>query len=1493
MECDFIGKHDVLRLIRKYFGTNVSQYLTYINQVFKNDTASGELEFKDGFINWWKDNYKEPLDIKTITPVVLKNRIIKYYDYAVPNFSAFEEDNLENNKAMSFGYTSNVARKDAKSFIAHSIYVQYFYNEKKNDSSVPTNNLSKYATNAILSVKVMLAKRLAEETGRDVNEIFNNLKTDNNDYLTSFINDETPITTINLIALYKELSSTKQILKADGTYEKSAQREFFEEVMLSPLLSGIKTTNNDNFFLIDNEILASDISKVESSDSNLDGINMDEFDGTIRDFSLHHGEFSDYKEHIGERIKFLLNTIPKCKSTKKFGKNYDYDLDNSVGLPMYMDGTEISTLLYSYVSRDDKETMLEDIKRLAEAMPGQAGLIRLYDTLMSEPDIANEFFTNFAKHVIPKVQTVVLDGNPIFRQSNSSASRLSMLKQEYTSTYINAVINADIVRLKKAFDFITYTKTGNMPTYNGDKLVGYKGQEMPSILAAIADETGKTPLTDYAVNLLFNGIVQTNKKGETEVIPGLISSFFPTVDRVSFENYVYQSGKTPFETLNAVYSDIKLALNYAETIQVEQKKKDIDIKNAIINNRKKLEENLEHPGTYTKADFEDVEAIIKKQVITPTHLSAPQSFAEHMINFTLVKLNLNSLNVHGNQVSSVLNSSLITRLKAVFESNYNVNAVRKEREKSPLELLAEDYHLDQTTQFKLSNILIEQDGHAGLFRKDKSGKYVPTEYAQDLLSFTLFDGAVNQDTETPVLYNEMSKGDYIGTAWINFFNKEDTNLSGTDFKLGRYFLRIPSDAPKTFIIKAPRYIVNANHQLFRTVNQEKYDNFINSVTNTITNKISDNDFVQAELDESKLPYPLDDDVFANHLLAEGEYTLEITSEDEHEEYTTVLPETQRGTIEGLDLGKNPEIRIIASHTIKVPGRDKPVEVFYYMKGKYNNYTGEVQDASFDGFYANLDQDIKDAIRTIIDNNYKNTFENKGSVSYGDQTVVRQLGVNTTHQLFKQCKAAFKQELIDGIAAAKLMFKTEERTETIDGKTVTKHVIITKDGKPVLKDEWAKDTNGLSPFYHMTEDGKVFVNGKLAGKVFTSDRFVLYDEKDNVIRNYGQELIDSVVQYMTTTSVDNLIDWIEDTDEEGTLLDLNLSSEQEAAIGAKMEEFIIDFTNSSIERFNESKNFIKGTSLNINNVADFMLNHLIMYINSNELLEGDTKYYKDAQTFLKRTKEYQASGTPYAIASTRRTLTTEPKDFGEIGWGIHQKDRFNAITIRNTDTFDKILLNNLVKMLSNPKVMGDQVMSEKDAKAHIFGADGKGGYTQAVVNDAQSYITFEEWVRRVAARGELEKYRDLIDKVVNNEPFTAKDIDQFIQVQKNIYYDMYYDKNTKRVVPRQIKNAEFVLVPQFVEGTELETIYDFMRNNEIDQLNTLETSKASNNYILEVFDEDTGSLKRDVALAAEPRGNKEKTKFMKLVSKAIQPYSYNYLYEQNIPSIDIDDDDIPF
>lgn len=68
----------------------------------------------------------------------------------------------------------------------------------------------------------------------------------------------------------------------------------------------------------------------------------------------------------------------------------------------------------------------------------------------------------------------------------------------------------------------------------------------------------------------------------------------------------------------------------------------------------------------------------------------------------------------------------------------------------------------------------------------------------------------------------MSKGDYITTAFINYFNTEDdytTDNEGNDITFANYFMRIPSDAPKNFIITAPKYSIkerkiNGNDGLF-------------------------------------------------------------------------------------------------------------------------------------------------------------------------------------------------------------------------------------------------------------------------------------------------------------------------------------------------------------------------------------------------------------------------------------------------------------------------------------------------------------------------------------------------------------------------------------------------------------------------------------------------------------------------------------------------------
>ena len=50
------------------------------------------------------------------------------------------------------------------------------------------------------------------------------------------------------------------------------------------------------------------------------------------------------------------------------------------------------------------------------------------------------------------------------------------------------------------------------------------------------------------------------------------------------------------------------------------------------------------------------------------------------------------------------------------------------------------------------------------------------------------------------------------------------------------------------------------------------------------------------------------------------------------------------------------------------------------------------------------------------------------------------------------------------------------------------------------------------------------------------------------------------------------------------------------------------------------------------------NYYLTYIGFNDIFEGDTKYYKDSQTFLKRAKEVQGSGVPYGLIDYNMNLS---------------------------------------------------------------------------------------------------------------------------------------------------------------------------------------------------------------------------------------------------------------
>ena len=175
-----------------------------------------------------------------------------------------------------------------------------------------------------------------------------------------------------------------------------------------------------------------------------------------------------------------------------------------------------------------------------------------------------------------------------------------------------------------------------------------------------------------------------------------------------------------------------------------------------------------------------------------------------------------------------------------------------------------------------------------------------------------------------------------------------------------------------------------------------------------------------------------------------------------------------------------------------------------------------------------------------------------------------------------------------------------------------------------------------------------------------------------------------------------------------------------------------------------------------------------------------------------------------------------------------------------------------------------------------GKDGKvvkGAKTK--YNDAQSYITFEEFVRRKIADGTYEEYKDIIEILADPNADLSK-IDwskyqKFVQVQKNVYYDLMYDPNSGRHYPRQIKNAEFVLIPALLpkkangEKSDLEVLYDIMKEYGIDQVNTAETSKAAQRNIIEYWDNN--------GIA-----NAEKLK-SSLTGNVIENYYYANLYKQ--------------
>ena len=450
------------------------------------------------------------------------------------------------------------------------------------------------------------------------------------------------------------------------------------------------------------------------------------------------------------------------------------------------------------------------------------------------------------------------------------------------------------------------------------------------------------------------------------------------------------------------------------------------------------------------------------------------------------------------------------------------------------------------------------------------------------------------------------------------------------------------------------------------------------------------------------------------------------------------------------------------------------------------------------------------------------------------------------------------------------------------KQLTKVGTIDNNGIFTPKD----NTDGLFEYYHYR--GSIIKNRKLTGNVFQFNRLfpvngfnpaeILSNEEAGVPFLYGGKFMNTIY------SPDGA---------NGYTLNLDDCSKQ--TIENIVEEWLINYSKEIEKRISQYTEAI-GDRYNIDQIKEFAINYTINTIAFDNIFEGDSKFYKSYQDFLKRAKEVQAQGKAYTGydllddynggLKTIDQLSIPRKGISTDNITIPIRNGFKAITINNTVrgsnryvAIKKELINIFEKEYGN-KELTDKERKNIEDRAEFIAR----GYKEGIItNDAQSYITFEEFIRRRVADGTYYEYADLITQLLDPN-IDVKDIDldrinAKIQVQKNFYFDHAYDATTETYYPRQIKNAEFVLIPKLLpKDSSLYQLYELMTEYGIDQVNTKETDKAAKKDVLTFWDNE-GNVTEDNLTVFKDKLNE---------GNVIGTYYYRYLYkQQDVPQHMVD------
>lgn len=1435
---DFLGTETGTRL-KELCGNDVVKFNAITTLVYNPESKTG---FTKDF-----DDYRLGNDAA--------QEALEFYNSRHFSVGAQTTKSKFNDIVTRFGYTSTTAKVMANRIIGNNILTFFANDVVKGKFNKDNNNANFYANRVVSFGAVQVAKKYFENKGQKftnkeilglVNQILG-FTSDGDFEKTDDVFANASREDKNFYAMVKEMILNKV--------------SFFNSIYAGDSRLGMLRFKSDE--AIDEKVdLDSEMESILNGNENdeLADFNKEfDVDGTTARWDDNSGMGSNFMKGIDEDIRMILFTIPKLNDINKVDGKYNYDRSNELGAIDFIDGKKVTAAIISKISRDNITSFINSIKTIAEQNKEMSGLIKLYEDLKTNRDFAIRFRSQFVKTIMPKTETrTESDGTVRAVLSNKESNRRQSLIFSFQNNVKHTTLNVDPNAIEVFRSAVESAKTR------------YK-------LSAKNEIRRNAAFADIVANLTK-----------------ALKAYYPDMDANAVRNYLIG---------NKTNGSVDIDINTSNLLAHLK-----NISDASTKANDNLREEQEHKREWNREEHDDNETYIPlhTEIIPATAVAAANSFAADIEAYSTVALQFNSKNVLGNQSSDIINSSMITYLmNAINGTEMSVDAEGKLSPEALIQYGNEKFRVnskEKGNQYNLSNILLEQRGVDGkikvfgLFRK-LGDKYVPTEYAKDLINVSLFNGAGNPNTGQNVLYSGMSKMDYIYSAIANFVNTEADYLSKNEYDIdfANYFMRVPSDAPKNFIIRAARYKTKGG----------KYGNLFN-----VENSKEVSQAIETYLD-TEIP---------SETRADNEVkTAKFVSLTTNKEYNQMVHDLTTKTIgrrkimpfnilEGKNHKSGSEIAVGYKYTDDSGKVDK-----YELHGTLDidsNGAYYITDAKPVLISSMSETKVSDRFSPTLYQSLVSKINRRANVTgmIGNTKVKRV--INTNHPLYIQYRNMFVQELTDMAHSINQWFETDSTGKILRWQKEENPELA---DQPKFKGDWGFDEESARRAYAVYEVGKghkhfVEMNPTtkaltFTGRLFHDDRFELTD-KDGNVDNKAEKLLEKMFPSLYGADIDGYIHFTANGDE----VTVNLSKEQEDEIANMISDFITTYVNQQVEKFDNFKSIDVANIINDDNVADFVLNYRLMCGNFNDLFEGDTKFYKDNQTLLKRTKEDQASGVPYGFADYTTDYANEMVDvaFSELNTSrvqaefasyknplnVTQRNKFRGVTIKNTirtseeckvATFDKdgkqlsedgSLVKDLVKnagltIEQARTLIGGPIQYENGKPVIKNGVvQRKGGYQGTTVNDAQSYITFEEWVRRIAGRGKLNEYLPLIKKIQNDEPLSVGDIDSFVQVQKNFYYDHYFDKYSKRFVPRQIKNAEFVLVPRFIKGTQLEQVYNLMKDNGIDQLNTEETSKAGKARVLEIFDSKTGEVTQ-----------KHIDDFNAHAKDYVEEYDYNHLYTQ--------------